>query len=265
MAKDMEPIIAAITEWATEHPQLTAAIIAGTVAFFGFLTALTLVGIIVAAVGATVGAAMLGIAAVIAVVAALVISNWNSLWSITETVWNVISFFFTAFWNGLKILFTDQLDEVKESWQSTWTDMSTIVQNIWATIQSIVKTGVNDVISAINGFINALDSLHITLPSIGIPGTKLATPAINLGFNIPDIPMLAEGGFVTQPTLAIIGESGPEAVIPLSAGGGMGGGQQINVYIQGGIFPADASSIKQIGDMLAKQILQTVRVRNYQP
>jgi phage-related minor tail protein len=81
--------------------------------------------------------------------------------------------------------------------------------------------------------------------------------------------MLAEGGFVTQPTLAIIGEAGPEAVMPLSrmgtANGGGFSGQQIVVNINGGIFPADQSAIKQIGDLLAKTITQNLRVRNYQP
>lgn len=36
------------------------------------------------------------------------------------------------------------------------------------------------------------------------------------------VPGLAHGGIVTSPTLAMIGERGPEAVIPLGAGGGMG-------------------------------------------
>lgn len=36
-----------------------------------------------------------------------------------------------------------------------------------------------------------------------------------------DIPKMAGGGIVTRPTLALIGEAGPEAVVPLS-GGGMG-------------------------------------------
>jgi hypothetical protein len=34
------------------------------------------------------------------------------------------------------------------------------------------------------------------------------------------IPALADGGVVTEPTLALIGEAGPEAVVPLSGGGG---------------------------------------------
>ena len=40
------------------------------------------------------------------------------------------------------------------------------------------------------------------------------------------IPALAEGGIVTRPTLALIGEKGPEAVVPLD-GGRAGGGVTI--------------------------------------
>jgi|694.fasta_scaffold11889_10 hypothetical protein len=42
------------------------------------------------------------------------------------------------------------------------------------------------------------------------------------------IPKLAEGGIVTKPTLALIGEAGPEAVVPLSRLG-TGGGVTVNV------------------------------------
>ena len=47
------------------------------------------------------------------------------------------------------------------------------------------------------------------------------------------IPKMAEGGIVNRPTLALIGESGPEAVVPLSkmnAGGG-----DVNININGGL------------------------------
>lgn len=40
--------------------------------------------------------------------------------------------------------------------------------------------------------------------------------------DIPNIPKLADGGIVTAPTLAIIGEAGPEAVVPLSGQQGLG-------------------------------------------
>jgi hypothetical protein len=43
------------------------------------------------------------------------------------------------------------------------------------------------------------------------------------------IPAMAAGGIVTGPTLALIGEAGPEAVIPLDRMGGMGTNVTINV------------------------------------
>jgi hypothetical protein len=50
-------------------------------------------------------------------------------------------------------------------------------------------------------------------------------------FNLGDIniPGFADGGIVTRPTLAMVGEKGPEAIIPLSQMGGMGGGVTVNV------------------------------------
>ena len=72
---------------------------------------------------------------------------------------------------------------------------------------------------------NTVGKLSFTLPS-WVPGLG------GKGFSMPDIPMLANGGIVTSPTLAMIGERGPEAVIPLTgpnAGGGMGSNITINV------------------------------------
>ena len=49
--------------------------------------------------------------------------------------------------------------------------------------------------------------------------------ALGIGFNMPNlqIPHFAQGGIVTQPTLALIGEAGPEAIVPLSGRGGSSG------------------------------------------
>jgi len=52
------------------------------------------------------------------------------------------------------------------------------------------------------------------------------------GFSVPEIPMLANGGIVTGPTLAMIGERGPEAVVPLNRAGM---GSTYNVTVNGGI------------------------------
>ena len=66
------------------------------------------------------------------------------------------------------------------------------------------------------------------------------------GFDVPDIPMLAEGGIVTGPTLAMIGERGPEAVIPLNRAGGMGmGGANITVNVSSADPNAVVAALQQ--------------------
>jgi hypothetical protein len=58
------------------------------------------------------------------------------------------------------------------------------------------------------------------------------------GFDMPNIPMLADGGIVTSPTLALIGEgNGPEAVIPLdrmSEFSANASGNNVTIHVNGG-------------------------------
>ncbi len=61
---------------------------------------------------------------------------------------------------------------------------------------------------------------------------------------------MASGGIVDSPTLALIGESGPEAVIPLGQGG-MGGGTTVNVNVAGSILTES-----EIGEIVQEQLLR---------
>jgi len=88
---------------------------------------------------------------------------------------------------------------------------------------TIAKTIFNGIAWAFN---NTFGKLSIKIPS-WVPGIG------GKGFDIPDIPMLAQGGIVNSPTLAMIGEKGPEAVIPLSKLGDMGGGGGITINVSG--------------------------------
>jgi hypothetical protein len=78
---------------------------------------------------------------------------------------------------------------------------------------------------------NTIGRLSFDIPN-WVPGVG------GKGFSVPNIPMLAQGGIVTGPTLAMIGEgNGPEAVIPLDRMGefGMGGGGgNVTINVQGG-------------------------------
>jgi hypothetical protein len=70
---------------------------------------------------------------------------------------------------------------------------------------------------------NTIGKLSFSVPD-WVPGLG------GKGFDVPNIPMLAEGGIVTGgPMLAMIGEKGPEAVIPLNGKNGGMGNYTINI------------------------------------
>jgi hypothetical protein len=89
---------------------------------------------------------------------------------------------------------------------------------------------VNAAIGAVNAIISAYNSIPL-LPDIPKAPT---IPVPQLGGQAPSavvakkIPRLADGGIVSSPTLALIGESGPEIVMPLDKMN-TGGGVTINV------------------------------------
>jgi hypothetical protein len=92
---------------------------------------------------------------------------------------------------------------------------------------TVFKTIFNGIASVWN---NTIGKFSFKVPS-WVPGIG------GKGFEMPNIPMLANGGIVTGPTLAMIGEGrGPEAVIPLDRMGefGMGGGNNVTINVNGG-------------------------------
>jgi hypothetical protein len=102
-----------------------------------------------------------------------------------------------------------------------------ILKTYFTTILNIYKTIFNGIATLWN---NSIGKLSFKFPSF-VPGLG------GKGFDVPNIPMLAQGGIVTSPTLALIGEgAGPEAVIPLDRMGefGMGGGGGVTINVQGG-------------------------------
>jgi hypothetical protein len=67
-----------------------------------------------------------------------------------------------------------------------------------------------------------------------------------------NVPKMAQGGIVNRPTLAMIGEKGPEAVIPLNKAGGMGGGAVYNITVNAGIGTSGQEVGKQIVEAIKK-------------
>lgn len=85
------------------------------------------------------------------------------------------------------------------------------IAGIFVELWNIIKTPINWILEGVNKVIDALNSISVDVPD-WVPGIGGQT----WGFNIPNIPLLANGGIVDQPTLAVIGEGKhDEAVIPL--------------------------------------------------
>ena len=113
------------------------------------------------------------------------------------------------------------------------------------TFRAVVQTVANGVA----GYFEFLANAYIKMINLVIKGINLIKPGKDIGTIGQvsfgrlggdsgngganpaglDYKAMASGGVVTSPTFALIGEAGPEAVIPLDKMGGMGGGVTINV------------------------------------
>jgi len=107
--------------------------------------------------------------------------------------------------------------------------ITTALSGLANAIVEPIRSGLNSVIDAWN----SSNQVHLDqVVLFDALGRKDTFGPIDIGF--PDIPRLASGGIVNDPTLALIGESGPEAVVPLGRGGGMGSTYNIAVSVAPG-------------------------------
>jgi hypothetical protein len=110
------------------------------------------------------------------------------------------------------------------------TGVNAIINGILGAFESVV----NGAIMMVNGIIRAYNAIpiapdiktiqHVNLPSLGGAATQVAGRM--------NLPRMAEGGIVSSPTLALIGEAGPEAVVPLDR---MQSGGGITINVTGGL------------------------------
>lgn len=116
----------------------------------------------------------------------LPIANW-----INNNIIQPIARFFVGLWNGI-------IQGVN--------GLAAGVRTVFGSIVGIIKAPINAIIGGVNAVIRGLNSIKV--PD-WVPGLGGAHP------NFPTIPMLAKGGVVDNATMAIIGEAGKEAVMPL--------------------------------------------------
>lgn len=113
------------------------------------------------------------------------------------------------------------------NWKKAWTGVKEIFAGVFNALYDIAKTPlnaiiglVNGVISGINTLISGLNKIHFEIPD-WVPG-KLGGKSFGIHIDpIHDIPYLANGAVLTQPTLAMMGEyagarNNPEIAAPQS-------------------------------------------------
>ena len=123
--------------------------------------------------------------------------NWKQAWEGIKQI-------FSSIWNGIKGIFMSVFNYIKSMVVNVAQTTGNIISGVFkAVVNAVLRTienVLNSPIRAINGLIGVVNSVP------GIRLNKLST------FNLP---RLAKGGIISQPTQAIIGEAGKEAVVPL--------------------------------------------------
>jgi hypothetical protein len=127
---------------------------------------------------------------------------------------------------------------------------------------SFYQAGVTQGQALVNGIIASVEKAGFRLTGGAIALPAKLQQALNKGKLTPDqvkelnallkgVPKLAKGGIVNKPTLAIIGEAGPEAVVPLS-GRNAGMGNSITINVSAGMGADGAVIGREIVDAIKR-------------
>jgi hypothetical protein len=226
------PVAEKILNWVSKNQEL---VIILTAAIAGLAAA-----VIVLNVALYANPFVLVVAAIAAVIAALVLA-YQKVEGFRNIVDTVVGFVKTA-WGFLVQYITAPIKGLIFLWEQ----FGGKIINVFKFVADMVKAYFNGIIgiykNIINGVIRGLEwLLNKARGPINalIDGANLLNPFADIP-KIPkvDIPELATGGIVQSATLALIGEAGPEAVVPLDRAGefgmGAGGDTYVTINVQGG-------------------------------
>ncbi len=131
---------------------------------------------------------------------------WTGIKDTAVGVWNGITGFLSGVWNT-----------ISSAAVSVFTGIGNAVKNVWNGIVGAIKGAINSIISAINSMIRgAVSGVNGLIKGINSVTGAVGIPAIPT-FTAPQIPMLANGGFIRTAGTVIVGEKGPE-ILSLPSG-----------------------------------------------
>lgn len=154
-------------------------------------------------------------------------------------------------WNGIKQVFTSILDGMKNSITNFIDFIGKAFAGIGDTIKITIKGAINGVIVLFNKFINHVNNkLKFSWDGLKIAGKTIFEGGSVQLAKIPSIPQLAKGGIVDSPTLAMIGEKGTEAVVPLE--NNTGWMDTLAQKVASAVSQAVSTNGNNIGDIVIK-------------
>lgn len=151
-----------------------------------------------------------------------VVGNWfkgifSAAWTGVQAAWAGVTGFFSGIWNGITGVFgavgnwfSGVFGKAYSGVTTVFSGLTGFFQGLWDGITGTFKSAINFVIKGINTLISGLNHIHFDFPD-WVPGVG----GKGFGISIPKIPLLANGGIIDKATLAMIGEAGKEAVVPL--------------------------------------------------
>lgn len=166
------------------------------------------------------------------------VGNWftqkfQEAWNGLTTIFSGLGSWFGQRWSDVTSVLSNVADwfgnifgQAYSAVQNAFSSIGSFFSGIWDTVQSIfVNAGqaVGDAVGgAFSGAVNAvLETIEDVVNSFidminGVIGIINKLPGVSLGYigNVY-LPRLARGGIVDSPTVAMIGEAGKEAVVPL--------------------------------------------------
>lgn len=153
-----------------------------------------------------VDACLTGFGGLIDFVTGVFTGNWKQAWEGVKAIFKgIIDTFYAVAINPLVKITSYVTGVFARSWRTGWESAGKVFSTVFDGLKNAAKVPLNWVIDMINKVLRGVNSVTSTLNSV---------PGVNIG-TIPQIPKLARGGVIDNPTVAMVGEAGREAVVPL--------------------------------------------------
>ena len=158
---------------------------------------------------------------------------FTGAWTGIKNAWSGVKSWFSDIWTGIKNTFSSVGTWFKDKFTTAWTNIKNVFSNwgsffsgLWNKITGTFKTIGTSLGDAISGSVKSgLNKVIDWIESTINKAIKLINGAIGLINKIPGVsvgylstlslPRLAKGGITNGATVAMIGEAGKEAVLPL--------------------------------------------------